>query len=225
MLNKPYIFIMLFRTLIVCALLFPAHTASSGQSEILVGKFSDASLADWEEKSFRGNTQYQLKTINNQSSLQAVSKDAASGLIKEQKINIKQYPYLNWRWRIEDRLPVSDEQTKEGDDYSARIYVIKDGGLFFWKTKAINYVWSRASRKGIAWNNAYAGESAKMIAIRSGKDSTRTWYTEKRNIYEDFKRYFGEAIDQIDAIAIMTDSDNTHAQTTAWYGDVYFTAE
>ena len=36
---------------------------------------------------------------------------------------------------------------------------------------------------------------------------------------------FGEAILKIDAVALMTDTDNAGGETTAYYGDIFFSAE
>ncbi|MCW4239353.1 MAG: DUF3047 domain-containing protein, partial [Candidatus Thiodiazotropha taylori] len=46
-----------------------------------------------------------------------------------------------------------------------------------------------------------------------------------RNVRKDFKDYFGEEIETIDVVAIMTDTDNTESMTTAWYADIFFSAE
>ena len=35
-----------------------------------------------------------------------------------------------------------DESTKDRDDYAARLYLVKSGGILIWRTKAVNYVWS-----------------------------------------------------------------------------------
>jgi hypothetical protein len=154
--------------------------------------------------------------------LQAVSNNSASGLFKQQKIDLQKTPYLNWQWRIENRLGKINEQSKSGDDYAARVYIVIDGGLAFWRTKAINYVWVSNSKKGKIWPNAFVGDQAKMIALRSDDAQIGTWYQEKRNIRQDLKNFFGENFNTIDAVAIMTDTDNSKGLATAYYGDIYF---
>jgi len=64
-----------------------------------------------------------------------------------------------------------------------------------------------------------------MAAIHSGNKETGLWITEKRNIRKDLEQQFGEEIDKINAIAIMSNSDNTKQSATAYYGDIYFSAE
>lgn len=170
-------------------------------------------------------TDYQLALLDNNQVLKAISHSSASGLFKELRIDLQKTPYLNWQWRIEGRLGKFNEQTKPGDDYNARVYVVIKGGWAFWKTKAINYVWANNSSKGSAWPNAFAGKNAMMIAIRSSDDKTNTWYQEKRNIMQDLKEQFGTDTRYIDAVAIMTDTDNAKGKAIAYYGDIYFSSE
>lgn len=118
-----------------------------------------------------------------------------------------------------------DEQEKSGDDDAARVYVMVSGGLAFWRTRAINYVWASTSPKGRIWPNAFAGDHAVMIALRSADDQTGVWHIEKRNILADLKQQFGEDIQYIDAVAIMADTDNAQGKATAYYGDIYFSKE
>ncbi len=193
--------------------------------QINIGSFSSGKLDQWKKKTFSGSTEYQLMMLDKIQVLKAESHSSASGLFKEQRVDLLKTPFLNWRWRIENRLGKLNEQSQLGDDYSARVYVVLDGGWFFWKTKAINYVWASNTPKSTSWPNAFAGKNAMMIAIRSINDKTHTWFQEKRNIIDDMKQQFGINVRYIDAVAIMTDTDNAKGDAIAYYGDIYFSAE
>ena len=175
-------------------LLSTAIRAEETGEKLMIGSFSSGSLDHWESKEFKGQTNYQLVDLAGTRVLKAESADSASGLFKEQRIDLQKTPVMNWRWRIENRLGNINEQAKSGDDYAARVYVVVSGGLAFWRTRAINYVWASTSPKGKIWPNAFAGDHAMMIALRSSSDQTGTWYTEKRNILADLKQQFGEDI-------------------------------
>jgi len=100
---------------------------------------------------------------------------------------------------------------------------VVSGGVAFWKTRSLVYVWSSGQPVGATWNNAYTS-NARVMALRSGMRDAGHWVSEKRDIRADFKQLFGEEIDAIDAIALMTDTDNSGQRATAWYGDIVFTA-
>ncbi len=188
---------------------------------LMVGHFSAGDLRDWKTKSFAGETQYQRVEKDGRRVLQADSKGTASGLYREITVNLERTPYLNWSWRVNNVLTGVDERTKAGDDYPARVYVVVSGGLAFWRTRSLVYVWSSNQPVGSTWDNAFTS-NVRTIALRSG--NVAGWFNEKRNVRADFKRLFGDDIQQIDAVALMTDTDNSGQAATAWYGDIYFTA-
>ena len=197
-----------------------ANTDSDGP-----GLFSSTGLDGWSSKSFAGNTQYTLLVQNEIQVLKATSNNNASGLFYKKRIDLQQTPFLNWRWKISSRILNNNEQTKDGDDYCARIYVVVDGGILPWKSKALNYVWSGQAETETVWPNAFLPKNAKMLATRTANDPLDTWLTEKRNVREDLRKAYGKDITHIDVVALMTDTDNSGQEVTAYYGDIYFTAE
>lgn len=179
----------------------------------------------WEEKQFEGSTDYKPVAIDGIAALRAHSFSSASGLYWEQRIDLYQTPYLNWHWRVDKTLPPLGEKTRSGDDYAARIYVVIDGGLRFWRTRALSYVWSSGMEQESAWDNAFAGSKVRMLALRNNDSAASIWHVEKRNIFQDLKRHFCDEIRYIDAIAIMTDSDNSKSEAIAYYGNIFFSEQ
>lgn len=209
---------------LIFGLLGAVALAQAG-SRLVVGDFSSEQLSGWEEENFDGRTMYRLVEDEGTTVLRATSEDSASGLVKHQRIDLQNYPYLNWRWRIHRRLPPRLEQAKSGDDYPARIYLVVSGGWRFWKSRAVNYVWARSAAKEESWPNAFAGNNVTMIALRNVEDATDTWYEEKRNVLEDLRRIVGPHVRYVDAVALMTDTDNSDSSTSSDYGDIYFSKQ
>jgi hypothetical protein len=207
-------------------LLVSAAPALAGAESIPIAQFSAGTLHGWEEKAFEGKTQYSLvrdddlaKTV-----LKAESHSGASGLFREQKIDLNKTPYLNWSWKTSSHFANINENEKSGDDFVARIYVVVDGGYFFWKTIALNYVWSSSHQTGEKWDNPFTS-NATMYAVDSGIKNLGKWQHFKRNVKEDLKTIAGKDTQYIDAIAIMTDTDNSKQSATTYFGDIFFTSE
>lgn len=230
---------MVFLIVFLLVLTLPATYAAESRADVKtlpkkpLSLFSPGESSSWEEKSFAGHTRYTFEPSEHNPSdnsgvvLNALSKNSASGLIKHIRVDLTQTPWLRWQWKITQALQspgthLADETSKSGDDYAARIYVIVDGGVLFWKTRALNYVWARQQTRNSYWSNPYAGKNAMMLALRSGAGQHGVWVAEKRNVYEDLKAVFGNDIRYIDAIAIMTDTDNTGGEAGAAYRDLYF---
>ncbi len=207
--------------------LFPINFSHADEVSIIpAGKFSKGELNEWLPKKFVNETSYSLIKVGENTVLRAVSQNSASGLIKKIRVDIKEYPFLNWSWRIENQLTGTfDEKQKHGDDYAARIYIVVSGGIAFWNTIALNYVWSKNSIKGETWPSAFATKNSVMVALRSSEAPVSKWHWEKRNIHKDFKELFGREIRFTDAVVLMSDTDNTHKEVTAYYGDIYFSKQ
>jgi len=189
---------------------------------LMVGNFSGGDLEDWQSKSFQGMTRYRLVVQEGRQVLEAESQRAASGLVREIRVDLEKRPNLNWSWRVNNVLTGIDERTKTGDDYPARVYVIVSGGIAFWRTRTLIYVWSSLQPTGSMWKNAYT-DNACVMALQSGKAAG--WVSERRNVRADLNRCFDDDITAIDAVAIMTDTDNSQQEATAWYGDIFFSIE
>ena len=205
------------------AVLLLLCTLAAAQEEVRIGEFSAGKLDGWQEKSFAGHTQYQLQEAVQGKVLHARANASASGLLREIKVDLEKTPFLNWSWRVDNTFKDNDERSKAGDDYPARVYVVVSGGMLFWKTRAVNYVWSSHQPQGSDWPNAYT-KNAHMLALQSGTAKLGRWVQEKRNVRDDLNVLFGKDVDHIDAIAIMVDADNTRQSASASFGDIWFSA-
>lgn len=222
---------------------------SWGQSApmIEVGRFSSGQPGTgipggWKPLTFKKipkQTEYVLVKDGEQVVVKAVSEASASGLTKEVTINPKDYPIVRWRWKVENLLQHSDVSRKDGDDYPARLYITfaydpdrvsfgrklkyKAGRALFGDIPigALNYIWETKTPVGTIVENAYT-DFAQMIVVESGPSNVGMWVEEERNIYEDYKKAFGEEPPAINGVAIMSDTDNTKERAVAFYGDIEF---
>ena len=236
--------------LVLMILWFVECFAAFAQSPqvIEVGKFSTARIEDilpahWKPLTFKKierHTVYSLVKDDDTVVVRAVAEASASGLIREIKIDPKEYPIVKWRWKVNNILKKGDVYRKEGDDYAARLYITFEydpGKLgFFEKTKyemirlvygqypplgAINYIWESRAPKETAVPNPYTSR-VMMVVVESGPEKINQWVNEERNIYEDYRQAFKEEPPMISGVAIMTDTDNTGESATSYYGDILF---
>ncbi|TKB92500.1 MAG: DUF3047 domain-containing protein [Nitrospira sp.] len=212
-----------------------------------VGKFSASQVGQtmpdgWKPLTFKKipkHTSYEVVKDGGVTIVKAASEASASGLTKEVKIDPKEFPVVQWRWKVDNLLKHSDATRKDGDDYPVRLYITfeydpekvsfgkklkyKAGQVIFGDIPigAINYVWETKAPVGAIIDNAYT-DFVKMIVVESGPQKIGLWADESRNIYEDYKQAFGEEPPMINGVAIMSDTDNTKEQATAYYGDIVF---
>ncbi|MFK7854799.1 MAG: DUF3047 domain-containing protein [Granulosicoccus sp.] len=178
----------------------------------------------WLEKSFSGNTLYTLETIDNTQVVKGHAVGSASALYRNEKIDVSSTPILSWRWKVSNVFENTQEKQKSGDDFPARLYVVYQKGFFKWSTVAINYVWSSQYPVGESWNSAYTKKS-KIVVLQSGSPTPEGWVKERRNIVDDFKRYFDLDVSRLNGYALMVDGDNTGSSATGWFADITFSKE
>jgi hypothetical protein len=86
---------------------------------------------------------------------------------------------------------------------------------------AINYIWESKAPVGTMVPNPYT-DRVMMFVVESGSAKLHQWVNEERNVYEDYKKAFGEEPPMISGVAIMTDTDNTGESAIAYYGNILF---
>ena len=201
--------------------------AFGSTNEIKVFEFTDIELSELEVRKVRGADNKTIYTVglNERGTFyKAVADNAASGLGKELKIDLNKTPFINITWKIEKDLPGIKENTKNGHDFAARVFAVKKTGATPLSNRAINYVFS--SNNEISFNSPspYTKKSVDYV-LASTKNNLNEWITVKSNVKEDFKKFHDLDVNELDGLAIMSDTDNSKMRAVAYYQNIYFSAE
>ena len=193
-------------------------------NEIKVFNFTKDELSNLEVRKVRGadnKTIYTIGSNENGNFLKAVADNAASGLGKEVKIDLNKTPFINITWKIEKDLPGIKENTKKGHDFAARVFAVKKTGATPLSNRAINYVFSSNNEIGFNSSSPYTKKSIDNV-LASTKNNLNEWVTVKANVKEDFKRFHNLNVDELDGLAIMSDTDNSKMKAIAYFQNIYF---
>ena len=195
--------------------------------QIQVFEFTDQELKTLKVRKVRGadnKTNYIIGSNENGNYLKAEANNAASGLGKEIKINLKSTPIINITWKVEKNLEGINEDTKKGHDFAGRVFVIKKTGATPLSNRAVNYVFSSNNKVGNNWPSPYTKKSIDNV-LSTTIDHMNEWVTVKANVKKDFKKFHDLDVNEIDGIAIMTDTDNSKMTAITYYQNIYFSAE
>ena len=198
----------------------------SSANEVNVFEFTKSELTQLKVRKVRGadnKTLYSLGTNENGNFLKAIANNAASGLGKEIKIDLNETPFINITWKVEKDLPGIKENTKKGHDFAARVFVIKKTGATPLSNRAINYVFSSNSEIGFNSPSPYTKKSIDNV-LATTKENLNEWVTVKANVKEDFKKFHGLDVDELDGLALMSDTDNSKMKAVSYYQNIYFSA-
>ena len=196
-------------------------------NEIKVFDFTSTELAELEVRKVRGAKNKTIYSVGNNDKgnfLKAVADNSASGLGKEIKIDLNKTPFINITWKVEKDLSGIKENTKKGHDYAARVFVIKKTGATLLSNRAINYVFSSNNDVGSNFPSPYTKKSIDNV-LASTKDNLNEWVTVKANVKEDFKRFHNLEINELDGLAIMSDTDNSKKKSIAYFQNIYFSSQ
>tara|TARA_Y100001970_G_scaffold283597_1_gene399134 strand:- start:1200 stop:1853 length:654 start_codon:yes stop_codon:yes gene_type:complete len=190
-------------------------------------EFTEDELSALKVRKVRGasnKTKYTIGTNENGNYLKADADNAASGLGKEIKINLNSTPIINITWKVEKGLSGIKEDTKKGHDFAGRVFVIKKTGATPLSNRAINYVFSSNSNVGSYWPSPFTKKSVDNV-ISTTIENTDKWVTVKANVKEDFKKFHDLDVNELDGVAIMTDTDNSKLRAVTYYQNIFFSKE
>ena len=207
--------------------LFLLLTSVTNAKEVKVFEFTEIELSELEVRKVRGadnKTKYSVGSNDNGNFLKAVADNAASGLGKEIKIDLNETPFINITWKVEKDLPNILENTKKGHDFAARVFVIKKTGATPLSNRAINYVFSSNNEVGFNSPSPYTKKSIDNV-LATTKENLDKWVTVKANVKEDFKKFHNLDVNELDGLAIMSDTDNSKLEAITYYQNIYFSAD
>jgi hypothetical protein len=181
----------------------------------------------------------------------ASSQCAASGkIVPMAGVDLIRTPILSWSWKIVRGLDIVDEQTRRGDDFAARVYVLfgfdaesasirerlihRISSRLFRRAipgSALNYVFASRLAAGTTWPNPSESDTH-MVALRTGSvtsaapaDSTASWHHESVDVLADHGRLIAPTLrPEVVAVALMTDTDSTCSAAEALYAGFRFHA-
>ena len=196
-------------------------------NEIKVFEFTKEELAELEVRKVRGADNKTIYTVGfneNGNFLKAIADNAASGLGKEVKIDLNKTPFINITWKIEKDLAGIKENTKKGHDFAARVFAVKKTGATPLSNRAINYVFSSNNKVGFNSPSPYTKKSIDNVLSTTIQDLNK-WVTVKSNVKEDFKKFHDLDVNELDGLAIMSDTDNSKMKAISYFQNIYFSSE
>ena len=208
-----------------------------------VGETAPPSWQPWILSRFLARTQYGIVEHEGERVLLAKANVSASGLLQPLAFAATDYPIINWRWKVPQLIPGANNASRVGDDSPVRVIVAFDGDkskldfedeafgrtvkLFSGREMpyaTIQYIWENQLPPETVLENARTSRS-KMLVVESGPERLGRWLTFKRDVRADYQRLFGEPPGSIIFVGIMTDSNATGTQASAYYGDIRFSRE
>jgi len=198
---------------------------SSSKSETLkVFEFTNEEFDQLKKRKVKGETTWTLGSNESGNFIKAEAEGVGSGLGKEVLINLNKTPIINITWKIEKDLSGINENSKKGHDFAARVFVVKKTGSTALSNRAVNYVFSSNNEIGKYWRSPFTKKSIDYV-LSTTKQNLNEWVTVKANVKEHFKLLHDLDVNELNGVAIMTDTDNSKLKAISYYQNIYFSSQ
>ncbi len=171
----------------------------------------------WEVKEKSGKADFAVVKDGEVSAVRFRSANTSFSLQKEVKVDLKQFPVLTWEWKVSKLPQGGDFRKSRTDDQAAQLFVA------FTKTKSIVYIWDTSAPQGLMEDTTPVPfMHVKVVVVRSGPAETGKWITESRNVYEDYRKLFGEEPPAVSGMRLQINSQHTGTSAESYFADVAF---
>jgi Protein of unknown function (DUF3047) len=165
---------------------------------------------------------FRIETQGGRKVLRARSQDDSSTISKEAKVNVKDRPVLQWTWQAVTLPKGGDARKSATDDQAAQLYVTFPRFPQAVRSRIISYLWDTSAPAGSIFKSEKTG-LVTYVVVRSGPAEVGKWITESRNVLEDYKKIYGEAPgEDVGAISISIDSNDTRSSAESYFGEILF---
>ena len=176
----------------------------------------------WSVREFVGKADAGWERAGESFAVRLTSERSSFALYREVAVDIAEYPYLSWAWRV-DRLPAGgDARRRDLDDQAAQLYVVFPS--FPAPYQIVGYLWDSTAPVGTILRSVM-NPLVRLIVVRSGADRLRQWVGECRNVLEDFRRLFQEDPSEVMRIALLINSQHTRSAAESRFSRLLFTRD
>jgi len=158
----------------------------------------------WQVKEKEGKASFAPIDDGGVKALCMKSENTSFSIQREIKVDVKQYPYVTWRWRV-DRLPKGgDFRHDSTDDQAAQLFVAFAG------RDSISYIWDTTAPVGTTGSQWIPMVmKVKITVVGSGGKDLGKWVSVTRNVYEDYKKLFGHEPPAAEGLRFQINSQHT----------------
>ena len=132
-------------------------------------------------------------------------------------VNLAQYPYLSWRWKVGALPRGGDFRHVHTDDQAAQVLVA------FQDRRVLTYIWDTNAPKGtMASSSSIPLVHIFAFVCESGPDQLNRWISEARNVVEDYQRAYGRPTPRVKGIRLQINTQHTGTSAASQFAEVTF---
>jgi Protein of unknown function (DUF3047) len=143
-------------------------------------------------------------------------KSVRSGFIvgTKRNVDVTVLRQASWSW-IAEALPAGGSfRERATNDQALQVLFAFDGG------KVVSYVWDTAGPVGATGSGLSWQDDVRVTVLEAGPAKLGQWITERRDLYEDYRKLFGADPPRLIGVAIQSNSQHTDSTGAGCVGPV-----
>lgn len=175
----------------------------------------------WELKVKSGDAIFKILDENNEKIIWLKSIDSSFSFQRSVSLVPKEYPYLAWTWKAVKLPDRGDFRKSKTNDQALQVFVAFKGG------DSLSYVWDSTAPEGSFGEESVGWPiniNIKVVVVKSGSSQTGQWITISRNIYDDYKKFFGKEPPDIKGVRVQTNSQHTGTVGEGYFNKMVFSS-
>jgi hypothetical protein len=177
------------------------------------------------QRQYWGKPAYNFTIVENEGRrvLHMKSENENSTITKDirGRVNLRETPLLEWSWKAVTLPKGGDARQGETDDQVAQIYLTWPRFPEALRSRIIGYVWDTTAPVGAIAKSQKTG-TVTYVVVRSGSAELGQWLSEQRNVWEDYKKIYGEDPDNPGSISVAINTNNTKSVAESFVGAIVF---
>ncbi len=211
-------------SLLLVLALCMGSSAGNGLMRVEIKAGPGSAPEGWQLKEWHGHAEFSVVAEGSDTAIHMKSDHASGAIYKDIEFDIKDYPMLHWKWKAVKLPEGADVRVKSKDDQAVQVYVLFPRWPAIINGRVLGYIWDTSAPAG-SFIQSTKSSNTRYVVIRSGNDGVGQWFTEQRNVYEDYKKSFGEEPPPVGSVSVMIDSDDMRTTAESYVRDIYFSKQ
>ncbi len=205
-------------------------TSTAEENKVLViGRFSSEGLdtngfpLGWQLKNPGNKSKVEIEREEKNHSLHILCVNDNIAIGRKISIDVRQYPYLTWRWKASKLPEGGDIRKRETDEQAGQIYTVVPKFPSMVNTRSVGYIWDSQAPVGLSGTST-AYSKMKYVVLESGLAKLSQWICETRNVYEDYRRLFQEKPPTLGGVVLYINTQHSQSSAEISYADIFFSS-
>lgn len=143
-------------------------------------------------------------------------KSAKSGFVvgAERQADVGALRMATWSWKAETLPKGGSFKARDTNDQALQVLFAFEGG------KIVSYIWDTTGPVGATGSGLSWQDDVRVMVLQAGAAKLGQWITERRDLYEDFRKLFDAEPPRLKGVGVQSNSQHTESSGAGCVGPI-----